>query len=89
MPPNLRWAWVAATRRATHCALLISAALIIQGCAATPQRLLTATDPADPDIRVPATSYRSALRDRPGVQPTEPSPWTAEDPISRSDKEKP
>ena len=34
MSPNLRWAWVTATRRATHCALLISAALIIQGCAA-------------------------------------------------------
>jgi hypothetical protein len=88
MSPNLRWAWVTAARRATHCALLISAALIVQGCAATPQRPLTGLDPADPDARVPATSYRSVLRNRHGVQPAEPSPWSAGDP-SRSDKEKP
>ena len=89
MSPNLRWAWVTATRRAPHCALLISAALIVQGCVASPQRLVIGPDPADPDVRVPATSYRSALRDRQEVQPTEPSPWSAGDPISRSDKEKP
>jgi hypothetical protein len=71
-----------------HYALLISAALIIQGCAATPQRPLTGLDPADPDVRVPATSYRSVLRNRHGVQPAEPSPWSAGHP-SRSDKEKP
>lgn len=89
MSPNLRWAWVAATRRATHCALLISAALTVQGCAETPQQPLTGPDPADPDVRVPTTPYLSAIRDRQGVQPTEPSPWPAEDPISRSGKEKP
>ena len=88
MSPNLRWTRVTATRRATHCALLISAALIIQGCAATPQRPLTGLDPADPDVRVPVMSYRSVLRIRHGVQPTEPSPWPVGGP-SRSDKEKP
>ena len=89
MSPNLRWAWVTATRRAKYCALLTLAALAIQGCTATPQRPLVGPDPADPDVRVPAISYRSALRDRQGVQPTEPSPWTAGDPIFQSDKEKP
>lgn len=88
MSPNLRWTRVTATRHAMHYALLISAALIIQGCTATPQRPLTGPDPADPDVRVPATSYRSVLRNRHAVQPTEPSPWSAGDP-SRSDKEKP
>jgi hypothetical protein len=88
MSPNLSWTRVTATRHAMHYALLISAALIIQGCAATPQRPLTGPDPADPDVRVPATSYRSVLRNRHAVQPTEPSPWSADDP-SRSDKEKP
>jgi hypothetical protein len=88
MSPNLRWAWVTAARRATHCALLISVALIIQGCAATPQWPLTGPDPADPDVRVPAMSYRSVLRIRHGVRPTEPSPWPVGGP-SRSDKEKP
>ena len=88
MSPKLRWTRVTATRHAMHYALLISAALIIQGCAAIPPQPLTGLDPADPDVRVPATSYRSVLRNRIGVQPTEPSPWSAGD-SSRSDKEKP
>ena len=85
MSPNLRWAWVTATRRASR-ALLISVLLVIQGCAAT--RSLTGPDPADPDVRVPAVTYRSVLSDRRDIAPVEPSPWTARDP-SRSGKEKP
>jgi hypothetical protein len=86
MSPTLRWVWIAAMRRARHCALLISVLLVIQGCAAT--RSLTGPDPADPDVRVPAVAYRSVLRDRRDVLPVEPSPWTAGDP-SRPGKEKP
>ena len=86
MSPTLRWVWIAAMRRARHCALLISVLLVIQGCAAT--RSLTGPDPADPDGRVPAAAYRSVLSDRPDIAPVEPSPWTVRDP-SRSGKEKP
>ena len=86
MSPTLRWVWIAAMRRARHCALLISVLLVIQGCAAT--RSLTGPDPADQDVRVPAVSYRSVLNDRRDSAPVEPSPWTVRDP-SRSGKEKP
>ena len=67
MSSLFRLAAVAAKRHIGHSRynwfLVIVAALIIQGCAATPQRPLTGPDPADPDVRVPATGYRSALRD--------------------------
>jgi hypothetical protein len=89
MSPNLRWAWVTATRRAGHCALLILEALIIQGCAATPQRPLAGSNPADPGVRVPATSYRPALRDFHRVPPNEPGPWSGGDAMPESKKEKP
>ena len=87
MSPTLRCVWIAATRRARHCALLISVLLVIQGCAAT--RTLPGSDPADPDVRVPATSYRSALRDFHRVPPNEPAPWSGGDAMPESKKEKP
>ena len=86
MSPTLRWVWIAATRYARHCVLVISVLPVVQGCAAI--RTLTGPDPADPDVRVPAVAYRSAISDRRNDLPVEPSPWTTDD-RSRSGKEKP
>jgi len=55
-------------------AVLILAALIVQGCTAPP-RPLVGTDAADPEVRVPATVYRSALRDFSNARPSEPKSW--------------
>jgi hypothetical protein len=89
MSPNWRWAGVAAARRARCCVLPLLAALAIQGCTTAPQQALTGPDPADPDVRVPATSYRSALRDFHRAPPNEPAPWTGGDATPESKKEKP
>jgi hypothetical protein len=89
MSPILRWAWVAARRRVKHCVLLISGALVIQSCSLAPHRPLTGPDPADPEVRVPTTSFRSTLRDRHGIEPAEPSPWTTSGAPSRQDTKKP
>ncbi len=89
MSPNWRWAGVAATRRARRCVLLMLAMLVVQGCTTAPQQALTGPDPADPDARVPATGYRSALRDFHRAPPNEPAPWTGSDAMPESKKEKP
>jgi hypothetical protein len=89
MSPNLRWVWVAATGRARQRALLMSVLLVIQACTAGPPRPLTGPDPADPDARVPATGYRSTLRDFRPAQPSEPAPWAGGDTTSESKKKKP
>ena len=70
---------VAATRQAGHmryqrCLLLI-VTLAIQGCATAPPRPLVGSDAADPEARVPATVYRSALGDFRGARPSEPAGW--------------
>jgi hypothetical protein len=70
---------VAATRpprrtRGPHLAALTLAALIVQGCTAAPRPLVGA-DASDPAIRVPATVYRSALRDYSSARPSEPKSW--------------
>jgi hypothetical protein len=65
------------------------AVLVIQGCTTAPQQALTGPDPADADVRVPATGYRSALRDFHSAQPGEPAPWTGSNAMPDSKREKP
>jgi hypothetical protein len=89
MSPILRWARVAARPRLKHCVLLISGALVTQSCSLAPHQPLTGPDPADTDVRVPTTFYRSTLRYRHGIEPAEPSPWTKSGPPSRQDTKKP
>jgi hypothetical protein len=57
-------------------AALIALALLAQGCAADPPRLLQGADPSDPSVRVPAARYRSALGGYASGRPVEPAPWT-------------
>ncbi|HZP70975.1 MAG TPA: hypothetical protein VFB29_13610 [Pseudolabrys sp.] len=61
-------------RPARH-ALLLTTCLIASGCTAAPPA--AGPDPADPDIRVPAATYRSSLREFRRAEPKEPAPWTS------------
>jgi hypothetical protein len=93
MSPHFRPASVAAMWLAGHtclrrCVLLVATALVVHGCTASPWPL-TGPDPADPDVRVPATAYRPALRDFRGAKPNEPAPWTGGAPVSGSKKDQP
>lgn len=63
-----------AKTRSRRC-LLIAAALTIQGCATAPPQPLVGPDAADPDVRVSATVYRSALGDFRSARPSEPAGW--------------
>ena len=74
--------------RFSHYTLLLATALIVAGCTTVPQPL-TGPDPADPDVRVPATGHRSVLRDFHSAQPSEPAPWTGGDAMPDSKKGKP
>jgi len=93
MSSHFRPPLVAVLRHASHArfsrhTLLLATALIAAGCTTVPQPL-AGPDPADPDVRVPATGYRSALRDFHSAQPSEPAPWTGGDAMPDSKKEKP
>jgi len=57
-------------------AALISLALLAQGCAAVPPPIAQGADPADPNSRVAATSYRPVLAGYTSGRPVEPAPWT-------------
>lgn len=62
-------------RYAAHAAL-IAVALLAQGCAADPPRVLQRADPSDPNVRVPSANYRPALGGYASGRPVEPAPWT-------------
>jgi hypothetical protein len=55
-------------------AALALAALIVPGCTGAPAPF-AGPDPADPQVRIPATVYRSTLRDYSSARPSEPKPW--------------
>jgi hypothetical protein len=79
MSSHFRLVPVAATRppdraRGPRLAALTLAALIVRGCTAAPTPF-AGPDPADPHVRVPAVTYRSALRDYSSARPSEPKPW--------------
>ena len=56
-------------------AVLVVAVLTIQGCVAAPPRPLVGPDPDDPNIRVPAATYRSAIGEFKSIRPSEPAAW--------------
>lgn len=60
---------------AAHAAL-ISIALLAQGCAADPGRVLLGADPSDPGARVASAQYRPVLGGYTAGRPVEPAPWT-------------
>lgn len=76
------WPWSAAARqRAIHWryrlpAILAAAAFLLQGCSSVPPQPLGAADASDPDIRVPAASYRSVVAGYASQRPVGPLPWT-------------
>lgn len=55
--------------------VLAAAALLTQGCAQIPQLPFAGANPSDPDVRVPATAYRSVLGNYSSQRPVEPAPW--------------
>jgi hypothetical protein len=56
-------------------ALGCGVALLTACSAAPPPAPLTGAHPADPGVRVPPASYRSALGDYRSQRPVEPKPW--------------
>jgi hypothetical protein len=79
MSSQIRPAPIAARRQSGHARyghgiLLVVVALAIQGCVAA-QRPLVGPDADDPDVRVPATVYRSAIGEFKSTRPSEPAPW--------------
>lgn len=79
--PAHSWPWLpAATRRARYCRyllgpVLLSAALLTQGCTPPPPLPFAGTDASDPDVRVPPAVYRAAVRGYSSQRPVEPAPW--------------
>jgi hypothetical protein len=59
-------------RRSIYVALLC---LPAAACLSAPQAPLAGPDPADPQARVPAVSYRSVLSGYASQRPVEPAPW--------------
>jgi hypothetical protein len=55
--------------------ILAALALLIQGCTGRPPPLARGPDASDPEVRVPAASYRSAIGAFARQRPVEPAPW--------------
>ena len=66
---------------ATPCAVawtkiaLIAATALVVGCSADSRIPVTGSDPSDPQVRVPAASYRSSVAPYESLRPAEPAPW--------------
>lgn len=75
------WPWPAAAMRRASLwryrlpAVLAAAALLIQGCAATPPRPFSGDDASDPNAGVPPAGYRSVLGNYSTQRPVEPLSW--------------
>jgi hypothetical protein len=85
---------IAARREGGHTrhgysALLVAAALTIQGCVAATPRPLAGPDPDNPDVRVPAAAYRSAIGGFKGMRPAEPAAWRDQSGSDKSKKDGP
>lgn len=85
---------IAAQRQARHAryghsAVLVVAALAIQGCVAATPRPLVGPDADDPDVRVPATVYRSAIGEFKSIRPSEPAAWRNQGGSDKPKKEGP
>ena len=64
--------------RAFQVRRVISIALLclpFAACVSAPEPPVAGPDPADPQVRVPATAYRPVLGGYSSQRPVEPAPW--------------
>lgn len=52
-----------------------AATAFVFGCSADSRPPVTGPDPSNPQVRVPAASYRSPLAPYESLRPVEPAPW--------------
>jgi hypothetical protein len=55
--------------------LILLATLLLAACSRAPAQSLTASSPADPEVRVPPTRYSSTLGTYVSQRPVDPAPW--------------
>lgn len=56
-------------------AALVAGAFLMQGCTSVPPQPFGGADASDPNQRVPAANYRSAIAGYSSQRPVDPSPW--------------
>lgn len=61
-------------RSASVLAALLATSVLVGGCAEAPKRF-AGPDPADPSVRVAATTYQPVIAPYKSARPAEPAPW--------------
>jgi hypothetical protein len=70
-----RWRTASLQRQSAVAAVLLAFGLALQGCANLPPSPYTGPDPADPQARAPAATYRSVTSPYDSRRPFAPKPW--------------
>lgn len=73
-------------QRSFRAVLFFGTLTALVGCA-TPPRPFAGPDPSDPEVRVPAATYRTALSGYTSQRPVGPAPWRERnEPVAPAEK---